>query len=422
MSESKKKIHYAWIILVGLSIVVGLGKGALNNSAGLFLTPVSKDLGIGIGSLSLYFSISSVVTMVVLPLGGKLMAKYDTKYLLVIAVILQGGAFAAMGLMTSVWGWYVLAIPLAIGGIFITVIAGPVLINQWFKQSKGLALGIMGASVGAIGALVQPLAGSLIATRGWSNAYMIIGIGVIVIVIPIVLLLIRKSPQDKGLLPYDKQKGSTANTIDAAVDVSDHGITLAVAKKSTAFYALLMFFFLMTSIASFTLHIPTYLTNQGYTVEFAGKLMGIYMVGVLIGALALGFMSDKIGTKLTSLIAMGLGMAAIVTMLLFVDNPVLIGVGAAVFGFTTATVGTVAPMLTATLFGNREYSQIYATASLGLAVAAVIALPAYGFIYDYTGTYQGVLIGLLVMFAINVVAINLAFKSKEQLVEQGHWK
>lgn len=146
MSENKKKIHYAWWILVGLCLIVGLGKGGLNNSSGLFLNPISKDLGIGMGNLSLYFSVSAIVTMIFLPIGGKLMAKYDTRLLLTVAIILQAGAFAMFGLMNSVWGWYLFAIPLAVGGVFITVMAGPVLINQWFKKKNGLALGSLSLS------------------------------------------------------------------------------------------------------------------------------------------------------------------------------------------------------------------------------------------------------------------------------------
>ncbi|CAM5705719.1 MFS transporter OS=Lysinibacillus sphaericus OX=1421 GN=LS41612_21605 PE=4 SV=1 [Lysinibacillus sphaericus] len=41
--------------------------------------------------------------MVFLPIGGKLMAKYDTRMLLSIAIILQAGAFALFG-MLSVYG------------------------------------------------------------------------------------------------------------------------------------------------------------------------------------------------------------------------------------------------------------------------------------------------------------------------------
>lgn len=104
MTQDQNKFHYAWIILIALSIIVGIGKGAVNNTAGLFLPPVTEDLGIGMGTLTLYFSISAIVTMIFFQIGGKLMAKYDTRYIIVAGIILQAGSFALFGTMKHVLG------------------------------------------------------------------------------------------------------------------------------------------------------------------------------------------------------------------------------------------------------------------------------------------------------------------------------
>ena len=108
MRETKKKIHFAWWVLLGLAIIIGIARGGINNAGGLFLTPVSEDLGIGMGQLTLYLSIASITTMIFLPIAGKMMAKYDIRLLLIVSIILQAGSFAMFGLMNSVWGWYLL--------------------------------------------------------------------------------------------------------------------------------------------------------------------------------------------------------------------------------------------------------------------------------------------------------------------------
>ncbi|MBV6715826.1 MFS transporter [Paenibacillus chitinolyticus] len=420
MSQNKRKIHYAWWILLGLCMMVGLGKGSLNNSAGLFLKQVSNDLGVGMGSLSLYFSVSAIITMFFLPIGGKLMAKYDTRLILSAAIILQAGAFAMFGLMNSVWGWYILAVPLAVGGVFITVIAGPVLINQWFKKSKGLALGIMGAAGGAIGAISQPIVGNLIANQGWRTSYIIVGIAVIVIVVPIVLLLIRKSPLEKKTLPYGAEAAGNTSA-GAGAGAENKGVTLAAAKKSSAFYALLTFFFLITSVASFSVHIPSYLMNKGFDVSFAGNVMATNMIGVLIGSLVIGFASDKIGTRNTAMLAMILGVLAIGLLLFAASSTLVISLAVGLFGLVSASIGTLGPALTSSLFGNKEYSQIYSNASLGLAISSIIALPAYGFVFDFTGSYTPVLYAIGIMLILNIVCISIAFGGKKKLEQAGLW-
>lgn len=410
--NKNRKVHYAWWILVALCIIVGIGKGGLNNSAGLFLTSVTEDLGIGMGNLSLYFSVSAVVTMIFLPIGGKLMAKYDTRLILSVGIVLQAGAFALFGLMSSVWGWYILAIPLAVGGVFITVIAGPVIINQWFKKRNGLALGILSAVGGAVGA-------GLIANFGWRTAYIAFGLAAIIIVVPIVLLLIKRSPQAHGVQPYGAE--DIQDEQQNAEGGDEAGIDVAIAKKSMALYALIIFFFFITSIASFSMHIPTYLVDKGFDITFAGNIMGTYMIGILIGSLILGFLIDKLGSKYTSVFAMVAGIIAISLLLFASDSTAIITFAVGLFGLISSSIGIIAPALTSSLFGQKAYSEIYSTASLGLAISSIVALPVYGFIFDLTGSYTIVLYAIIAMLIINIVFVFMAFTSKRKLVQQGYW-
>ncbi|MFL0582123.1 MFS transporter [Solibacillus silvestris] len=420
MERKQSKIHYAWWILVGLCIIIGVSKGALNNSASLFLTPVSNELGIGMGNLSLYLSISAIVTLVFLPFAGKLVAKYDIRMLIIIAIILQAGSFVAFSFMNSVWGWYIFALPLAVGGTFITVILGPVLINQWFKKRSGLALGILAATGGVIGAIVQPIVGKTIVSEGWRFSYVAVGVIAIIFVIIATVVFIKKMSKEKGLYPYGT--GDTEGGDQSANNTAtDKGVTLANAKKSSAFYALLTFFFLITAIASFMMHIPTYIVTKGFSQEFAGSAMGVYMLGVVFASLIIGVLNDKIGTKNTTILSMILGMASVFIFLYAASSSVMIFVALILFAFVTSGIGIIAPSLTSSLFGNKEYGQIYSTVSLGLAIASIVAIPAYGYIFQFTGSYSGGLYTILAMLAINIVAVIIAYKGKEKLEKAGLW-
>jgi MFS family permease len=414
----KERLHFAWLILIGLCVSVGLGKAALNNSAGLFLSPVSQDLNVGVGSLTIYLSVSSIVTLLFLPFGGKLLSKYSARLVLFFAIIFQAGAFALFGLMNSIWGWYLLAIPLAIGGVFITVIGGPVLIERWFSKGKGLALGILSAIGGLLGVFAQPIIGALISQFGWRNAYFITGLGVLIIVTPIILLLIRNSPKDKNTKAY----GDTSTDIDPHKQIQNiEGIAYTTAKKTPAFFLLALFFFIITAISSFTMHVPTYLVNHGQKVSIAGAMMSALMVGVFVGSLVFGYLTDKIGAKKVGLLAMILGLIATILLIAMPDFIVVVAVALFLFGVFTSSIGTIAPAMASSLFGSKDYSQIYSTSSIGLALASIVALPAYGFIYDISGSYTTGLIIIILLFVVNIIAIILAFKNKEKLVKEGYW-
>lgn len=420
MNQPKKKIHFAWFVLFGLCVIVGLGKTAINNSAGLFIAPISEDLGIGVGNLTLYLSIAAIVTMLFLPIAGKLVMKYDTRMVLIVAIILQAGSFAMFGAMNSVWGWYIFAIPLSVGGTIITVIVGPVLINSWFKKSNGIALGVLSAIGGVLGVFTQPLAGNLISNLGWRTSYYTIGIGAIIIAIPVILLLIRKSPTDKGLLPYGTESENTGKV--QVEGENDKGILFKDAKKSLSFILLGIFFFIITAVSCFSVHIPTFIVSQGYDVKFAGNAMAATALGVFVGSLLFGYLMDKIGVKITSLLAMSIGLISIIILSLFANVVVLLFIALILWGFMTSSIGTIAPAMTASLFGNREYSQIYSTASLGLAIASIVALPLYGYIYDFTGSYTLVFYLIIVMLILNLIFIILAFNNKDKMVKEGLWK
>ncbi|WP_271399594.1 MFS transporter [Staphylococcus nepalensis] len=414
----KERLHFAWLILIGLCVSVGLGKAALNNSAGLFLSPVSQDLNVGVGSLTIYLSVSSIVTLLFLPFGGKLLSKYSARLVLFFAIIFQAGAFALFGLMNSIWGWYLLAIPLAIGGVFITVIGGPVLIERWFSKGKGLALGILSAIGGLLGVFAQPIIGALISQFGWRNAYFITGLGVLIIVTPIILLLIRNSPKDKNTKAY----GDTSTDIDPHKQIQNiEGIAYTTAKKTPAFFLLALFFFIITAISSFTMHVPTYLVNHGQKVSIAGAMMSALMVGVFVGSLVFGYLTDKIDAKKVGLLAMILGLIATILLIAMPDFIVVVAVALFLFGMFTSSIGTIAPAMASSLFGSKDYSQIYSTSSIGLALASIVALPAYGFIYDISGSYTTGLIIIILLFVVNIIAIILAFKNKEKLVKEGYW-
>ncbi|WP_139995596.1 MFS transporter [Kurthia sp. Dielmo] len=416
MSSQKKSFHYAWIILIGISLILGLAKGAITNGSSLFLTPVSTELGIGMGNLTLYLSIGAIMTLVVLPFAGKLFEKYDVRLLLTIAIILQGGSFAAFGLMNSVWGWYIIAVPMAFGTVPITLLAGPILIARWFKTRGGLALGIMGAVAGLLNVFIQLVVGNMIEWIGWRSTYISVGLGIIVLTVPVALFLLRSRPQDKNLQPLgaEQQDGQAA-------DDSIVGMAFDYAKKTKAFLLLASFFFIITAVASFAVHIPTYLAKNGYEVAFAGTAMSMVAVGSLLGALTFGILIDRIGAKTTALGAMVMGIIAILLFMLFPTTTPLILVGGVFFGFISASITTLAPALTTALFGTRDYSRIYSSVSVGLAVASIVALPGYGYVLDFTGSYTPAMIAVIVLLVMNMLFVVLAFRDKDVLVKQGTW-
>ena len=80
-----------------------------------------------------------------------------------------------------------------------------------------------------------------------------------------------------------------------------------------------------------------------------------------------------------------------------------------------------APLLTTSLFGQKEYSKIYSVIAMGMAFAGIVAMPGYGFIYDAVKSYIPALWMIMVLLMICITCIVVAYSSKHSLEKRGLW-
>ena len=75
------------------------------------------------------------------------------------------------------------------------------LVNQWFVEKRGRAIAIMGLGFQLSNAILPYLSRVLIDSFGWREAYVILGILVMILIIPPAFFLLRNFPEDLGLFP-----------------------------------------------------------------------------------------------------------------------------------------------------------------------------------------------------------------------------
>lgn len=392
-------------VLAGLILIRGFAGGGVNMTAGLFLTPVSRELGVGIGTLSLYLSVSSVVTVLWLPTAGKLVSRCPVRVLAPVAAAFQGLSFAAYGLLRHVAGWYLLAVTQAMGAAVLVSLLGPILINRWFPRSTGSVLGVLMAFVWLFAAVLQPTASHLIEASGWRTAYLTVGIAAFTVETAAALLLLRDRPPEGQ--PSSADSGTVAPENPLAVE-----IPAGMALHSASYVLLLVFIIVMTGAAVFTQHIPAYGALLGYPLKQVGTAMSLASLGSALGAVAIGLVCDRIGGLKTCF-------GIICLWLLAVGGFLLSGAGFAVFaasaflhGIASSSVTVLAPILTMTFYGKRDYEKIYARVSMGAPLSSILLVPAYGFLYDATGRYSVVLAMLALLLCAAALSIWLGWKKR----------
>lgn len=406
----KGRLHYAWFILVGVVLIRGFAGGGLNTVSALFLSPVADELGVGIGRLSIYLSITSVVTVFWLPIAGKLIHKYDIRIVTLAGMLLQTLSFAGFGLMNSAIGWYLLGIPYAMGATILANLLGPILINRWFAKNTGLMLGIQMAFVGLFGTVSQPMTSDFIVRNGWRNAYFILGGITLIAVLLSTVFFLRNKPQDKGLLPYgQEEKNRTEASVKAG---SQLNIEESAALHSVSFYLLLLFMISITGVGVFAQHIPTYGGLLGYSLKRIGSALAFASVGRAIGSIAIGIISDRIGALKTCYGILAIGLAAIAGFLFSGNNFLIFTLSTFLHGLTSSGIMVLAPILTLKFYGQKDYEKIYAKVSMGAPLASIVLIPVYGFVYDLFGNYMYVLLGMALLLLLAFFSIMMGWKKR----------
>lgn len=397
--------YRAFLVLAGLICIRGFAGGGVNMTAGLFLTPVSQELGVGVGTLSLYLSVMSVVTVLWLPAAGKIVNRYPVRLLAPAAAALQGLSFAAYGLQRHVAGWYLLAIPQAMGSAILVNLLGPVLLNRWFPRNTGAVIGILMSFVWLFAAVLQPTASHLIEAEGWRLAYATIGVTAFLVETAAALLFLRDrpaSPEGEGV-----EKASPAKQDAYAVEIPER-----MAVRSASFGLLLIFMIAMTGTAVFTQHIPTYGGLLGYPLTRVGAAMSLSSIGSALGAAAIGLICDRAGGLRTCEGIIALWIAAVFGFLFSGSGFAVFAASAFLHGVASSGVTVLAPILTLTFYGKRDYEKIYAKVAMGAPLASILLVPAYGFLYDATHSYAAVLAMLLGFLCAAGFSIRLGWRKR----------
>lgn len=406
-------------------------------TSGLFLYPVSQEIGVGMGSLSIYFSITSIVMVLWLPFAGKLINKYDIRVVAIAGAVLQALSFAGMGFMNAVYGWYLLAIPYAMGATILVSLLGPILINRWFAKNAGMMMGIQMAFVGLFGAVFQPVTSNIISGRGWRSGYIYIGGAAFIVVVLTALILLKNRPEDIKLEPFgggsqpdeegaaeqvhEAEMINEAERINEAEQINEaeriaHTLDLDISEKealrSTSFYLLLFFMIAITGIGVFTQHIPTYGSLLGYSTRETGNALAYASIGSAVGSIAIGIISDKIGSLKTCYGIIGIGFVAIAGFLISGSGFLIFSLSTFLHGLVSSSIMVLAPILTIKFYGQKDYEKIFAKVSMGAPIASIILIPAYGFIFDLTESYLVVLIGMISLLVIAVLCISIGWKNR----------
>lgn len=418
MAQAKSSKVWAWLVLIGCIGFYSIPTGIIANTSGIFVAPVMDQFGWTQTDTTMYRTIQPIVSAITAPIAGKLLEKYDPRWILAAVSLLFGLASVASSFATELWQWNLYGVMFGITAGFFMYLAAPVIINTWFHKNAGIAVSISAATLSLLAAVASPVGQSLISEYGWQTARLVLSVFTTVLSVVLTVAFVRKSPAAMGMLPYGATEADLAKAEgDAAkaAEVEEPGATIEQATKSPALYTLILVAAIFVMCAAFFQQIPAFCSHGQLGAEVGAMAVSIIMVGGIVGKLLLGALNDIIGIQWTGLIATIGGAAGIALAWVAGSNAAIFYAGMAIFGFGYAGLTVIAPMLARESFGPRNYSQIYSWVSTGIFIATAVSFVVYGMIYDTTGSYDLCFVVVIALYAVAAIMIPFTVKTAQSL-------
>jgi MFS family permease len=403
-APSPRDLYYGWILVVALAVAEATSWGILYYAFTVFLTPMHQELGWSRASLSGAFSLAIMLSgLVGIPMGRWLDRRgarllMTTGACVAVVLVLAWSAVHTLVAFYLIWA----GIGVAMGAVLYE--PAFFVVAAWFRRQRGRALGVLTFIAGFASVVFVPLSGWLVAMQGWRAALVTLAIILAVVTIPLDALVLRRRPQDLGLMPDGDQTSTPENAAPAGNDPS---LTLRAAVAGATFWLLIATFCLSTLTAGVVfVYLVPYLIDKGYPAGVAAVIVGLIGLAALPGRLVLTFLGERIRR---SVVAAAIFATEVVAFLALLLIPNIAGVIAFVLLFG-AGYGAVTPTraaLVAEYYGPTHYGSINGTGAFILNIARALAPVSAGVIYALTGGYDAIFWGLMGISVLATVAMLL---------------
>ncbi|HAA45828.1 MAG: putative MFS transporter [Halomonas sp. 54_146] len=364
--------HNALLLIILGSLVISTAMG-LRHGFGLFMEPLSSDLGWGRGVFAFALALQNLVWGLSQPFTGALADRFGAAKIIVVGGLLYALGLLFMSLSTSVLGMTVsagLLIGLGLSGTTFSVILGAVG-RAVAPEKRSMAMGIVSAA-GSFGQFAMlPGTLGLLEWLGWAAALMAMA-AIATIIIPL------------GAMLRDKPSAKTA----ADLSLKD---ALNEAAGQKGFWLLCLGFFVCGfQVVFIAVHLPGYLFDNGLAVQVGTTVLALVGLFNIVGTYTAGWMGG-IWSKPKLLTWLYLIRGVVITAFVFLP---LSPLSAYVFGIAMGLLWLSTVPLTngivASVFGVRHLSMLGGIVFLFHQLGSFMGVWLGGYFYDLTGHYDTV--------------------------------
>jgi len=414
---------YGWLIVAAAFVTMAIGVNA-RTAFSLLFPPILDEFGWARAATAGTFSFGFLVTAALSPLLGRLMDRFGPRVVVELGVLSTALGLLLAALTSQPWHLYLtLGVLVATGSTCLGYTGQALFLPNWFARRRGLAISIAYSGVGIGSIALFPAVQWSIERFGWRPSCVAIGVVVLVLLAPLNLLL-RKTPQEMGLLPDGDpapREGVAARQSLRVVDAAWVAVewTLARAAATPRFWWMACGFGSgLFAWYGVQVHQTKYLVEVGFSGETAAWALGFVSLAGVPGQIALGHLSDRIGREWVWTIG-AFGFAVCYGALIAMrgtPDVLLLGLMVGFQGVLGYGMSSVIAAIVADVFQGKRYGTIMGTLMAAGMVGGALGPLALGLAYDTTSSYgPGFALAIACCF-VSAVSIWLAAPRKVRAV------
>jgi MFS family permease len=410
VKASRGGLHYGWVVLGALVVVMLLGSG-LRAVFGVYIKPMETTFGWDRAALSGAAALSLLLLGAAGPFVGWLADQWGPRRVIMLSVILLGIGTILTSQVSALWHVYITAgVLMALGSGGVGMSTAATVAARWFEGRRGLVMGLIGGAMSAGQLVIVPLAVVLTLALGWRQSFVWLGILLLLVAVPLTLLFIRNDPREKGIRAYGAgQSGASAG----AMPTPPEGRTgIADAMQVPSFWLLAGTFFVCgyTSNGLVLTHLVPHAAEHGFSEMHAAQALGVMGAMNILGTVTSGWICDRFGRKGPLAVYYGLRGLSLL-FLLYVWNVPSLHIFAAIFGLNYISTVPPTTTLTANIFGRYSVGALSGWIFFSHQVGAALGAAIGGWIFQATGSYTWAFVSAAMM-AFLAVPMALAIKEE----------
>jgi predicted MFS family arabinose efflux permease len=397
------KFFYGWWIVVVAGIGLCLGYAPIIvYSFSVFIKPLTQELHSNRASISFAFTLANLMTSISSPLVGRLADRFGARRVILIASTIFSLLLISAPLLPGrLQTLYIFCGLLGFVGSAPAPIPYVKVISRWFDRRRGLALGLTMVGIGSGAILMPALAQRLIGTLGWRSTYMVIGLLVLVVSVPIVAFFLKESPEKMGLLP----DGAITARPAAERQNREDGMRWLDVRRSPAFWLIVGAVLLVgVSVHGCVLHLAPLLSDQGVSPQRVAVAFSFLGSALMIGRVLSGYLLDRFFAPRVAM-CIFFAVACGIVLLRTSAGTRLIFLAVSLIGLGMGAEADVIAYLISRYFGLRAFGEVYGYVFGSYTLAGALGPWLMGLGFDRSGSYGSILVGFLLATLLAAVLI-----------------